>query len=162
MAQNNKILSDEQLQQTLQRLDRYARLNDSQFRIPFTPFRIGVDAIIGLVPVLGETIGLILSLYLVFEAFKLNVSSKLKLRMIANVLLDWLIGLVPVFGDIADIAFKANIRNMKLLRDYVEQEQQSRNALPAPSTSKKTVLIFLLLSLVLIALSVYLLPILKF
>lgn len=157
MTQTNQTLSDEQLKQTLNRLDRYAKFNDSQFRIPFTKFRIGVDSIIGLVPVVGDTTGLMLSLYLVFEAFKLKVSSRLKVRMLGNVLLDFLIGLVPVFGDIADIAFKANNRNMTLLKGYVEQEQQSRHAIPKPSSSKRPALIFLLISLVLIALSIYLL-----
>jgi len=62
MPPAKNTLSDEQLEQTLKRLDRYARLNDSQFRIPFTKVRFGLDSIIGLVPVVGETIGLVLSL----------------------------------------------------------------------------------------------------
>lgn len=156
MTQTIKSLSDEQLQQTLTRLDRYAKLNDSQFRIPFTKFRIGLSAMIGLVPIIGDTIGSLLALYLVFEAFKLKLSFKLKLRMLGNVLLDWLIGLVPIFGDIADIAYKANIRNMKLLRAYLEREQQSRLALPEPSSSKRPAFIILLVSLMLIAVSIYL------
>jgi hypothetical protein len=160
MSPAKNTLSDEQLEQTLKRLDRFARLTDSQFRIPFTKFRFGLDSIIGLVPVVGETIGLVLSLYLVFEAFKLKMPPRLKLRMLRNVALDFLVGLVPVFGDIADIAFKANIRNMKLIKEYVEREQQSRHALPNAS-SKRPAFIILLLGLVLIAFSVYLLLVLS-
>jgi hypothetical protein len=153
--QAEDTLSDEQLLKVLARLDRFARLNDSQFRIPFTRIRIGLDAIIGLVPFVGETIGLILSLYLLMEAGKLNVPLRLKLRMIANVIVDWLIGLVPVLGDLADIAFKANDRNMKLLKAYLQSEQARRVTL-TQSSSKKPVLIYVLLSVLLLAGTVYL------
>ena len=156
-----KTLSDEQLQQTLERLDRYAKLNDSQFRIPFTKFRIGIDSIIGLIPVAGEAIGLILALYLVLEAFKLKLPMKLILRMLGNVLMDFLIGLVPFVGDLADMAFKANLRNMKLLRGYIEREQQSRRALPEPDSSKRPTWLFLLIVLAIVSLSIYLLVALK-
>ena len=156
-----KNLSDEELQQTLERLDRYAKLNDSQFRIPFTKFRIGIDSIIGLIPVAGEAIGLVLALYLVLEAFKLKLPMKLIVRMLGNVLIDFLIGLVPLVGDLADMVFKANLRNMKLLRGYIEREQQSRRALPEPDSAKRPAWLFLLIALVLVALSIYLLLALK-
>lgn len=155
MTQTNNPLSDEQLGQILQRLERYARFNDSQFRIPFTRIRIGVDGIIGVIPVFGETVGLILSLYLLLEAIKLKVPTALKMRMMSNVMLDWLIGLVPILGDLADIAFKANIRNYNLLKTYVEQEQQRRRAI-TESSSRRPVFLYILVSLLFIALSIYL------
>lgn len=154
MTPPENTLTDEQLDRILFRLERYAKLNDTQFRIPFTRLRIGVDAIIGVIPVLGETIGLILSLYLLLEAIKLKVPTGLKMRMIANVMLDWLIGLVPIFGDLADIAFKANIRNFNLIKTYVEQEQQKRYPV-TESSSRRPVFIYIVVSFIFIALSVY-------
>lgn len=155
MTQKTNTLTDEQIKQILNRLERYAKLHDSQFRIPFTRIRIGLDAIIGLIPVVGETIGAILSLYLLLEAMKLKVPSALKVRMITNVIVDWLVGLVPVLGDIADIAFKANIRNYLLLKNYIEEEQRRRKAI-TESSSRRPAFLYLLVSLSMILISLYL------
>lgn len=123
----DKNLPDEYLIATLKRLERFADLTDSKFRIPFTNIRFGIDAVIGLIPFAGETIGLVLSLYLVLEAHKLGVPLFLKLKMLRNIAIDWIVGLVPILGDIADVAYKANIRNLKLLVEHINQEYQRRN-----------------------------------
>jgi len=156
----NKDLSDEQLLATLKRLERYAELTDSRFRIPFTKIHFGLDAIVGLIPFVGETIGLALSLYLLFEASKLGVPTSLKMKMLSNVLIDWLVGLVPIAGDIADVAFKANVRNMKLLVEHINLEHQrrkialeSRGASGIRHISRITLMLLVVL---LITLSVYL------
>ncbi len=153
----SETLTDAQLNAILNRLDRFARLNDSQFRIPFTKWRIGIDALIGFIPVIGETIGLLLSLYLLVEAFKLKMPARLKLRMLANILLDWLIGLIPVLGDFADIAFKANVRNMQLLHRYIAQEQQRRQPVQINRHSMFKVLSLLGLGILIIVFSYYVL-----
>jgi len=153
----DKNISDEQLLATLNRLERFAELTDSRFRIPFTNVRFGIDAIIGLIPFAGEIIGLLLSLYLLFEASKLGVPISLKIKMVRNILIDWVIGLIPILGDIADIAFKSNIRNFKLLIEHINQEHQIRRStlrLERPRTKPKLTLI--LLTALLTALSIYL------
>jgi len=153
----NKNISDTQLLATLKRLERFAELTDSRFRVPFTKVTFGIDAIFGLLPVVGETIGLILSLYLLLEASKLGVPISLRIKMLRNILVDWVIGLVPILGDIADVAFKANIRNMKLLVEHIDQEHRDRKSAIEPrkigTTSK---LVCILLAIFLVALSAYL------
>jgi len=156
----NKDLSDEQLLATLKRLERYAELTDSRFRIPFTKIHFGIDALVGLIPFVGETIGLVLSFYLLLEASKLGVPASLKIKMLGNVLIDWLVGLVPIAGDIADVAFKANVRNVKLLVEHIDLEHQRRKAALEPKGASGIRHIsrftFMLLLVLLIILSVYL------
>lgn len=81
--------------------------------------RFGIDAIIGLVPVVGDAIGAIISLSLFVEATRLGAPWRLRLRMLLNIGLDFLVGLIPFVGDIADVAFKANTRNIALLRQWI-------------------------------------------
>lgn len=143
-------LSDAQLMATLKRLDRIAELSDSKFRIPFTRIRFGVDALIGLIPILGETIGLLISLTILFEASKIGVPRSLKIKMLRNIALDWLIGLVPIAGDIADVAFKANVRNMKLLVTHIDEERKRRANTDDPAQNRQPRLMLYILSAILI------------
>ena len=98
----------------LERVRFLANLLDTCITLP-GGYRIGIDPILGLVPVVGDIIGAGLSLYLVREATKLGIPKWIMLRMIANVGVEALIGFVPVLGDIFDAAFKANMRNLRLL-----------------------------------------------
>ncbi|WP_207478157.1 DUF4112 domain-containing protein [Arenibaculum pallidiluteum] len=105
----------------LLRLQRLSNLLDSRWRIPGTSWRIGLDGIAGLVPGIGDTLGMAVSAYIVYQATRFGVPSRLVARMVANVGVDWLVGSVPVLGSIFDIAFKANRRNMNLLTRHLEQ-----------------------------------------
>jgi len=96
---------------------RLARLLDTQFAIPGTRIRFGLDSILGLIPGFGDTIALILALVIIAEARDQGVRNSVLARMILNVSLDWLVGLVPVVGDIFDLFYKANVRNLRLLED---------------------------------------------
>nr|WP_295770951.1 DUF4112 domain-containing protein [Rhodoferax sp.] len=107
-------------QSALARLDRYATLMDARFRVPGTRIRFGLDPIIGLLPGIGDALGLVLSLYVVVEAVRLGVSKRVLFIMLRNVGLEALVGVVPVLGDMFDIAFKANLRNAALLKSYIE------------------------------------------
>ncbi len=98
----------------LERIRFLANLLDTCITLP-GGYRIGLDPILGLVPAVGDLIGAALSLYLVRESAKLGIPKWIVIRMIANVGLEALIGVVPVLGDIFDAAFKANIRNLRLL-----------------------------------------------
>lgn len=119
-----KSVSREQQQAALARLERFSRLADNAIKIPFTRFRIGLEPIIGMIPVLGDFVGLILSGYVLLEAQRAGATSDLKLRMFKNMLIDFFGGLIPVFGDAFDFVWKANARNTMLLRDYLEAELQ--------------------------------------
>lgn len=104
-----------------ERLDRLATLLDNSIRIPGTRIRIGLDGLIGLVPGIGDSLMLLISLYVVLRARMLGAPLSIILQMLVNVALDFVVGSVPVLGDIFDIAFKANIRNIDLLRDWMSR-----------------------------------------
>ncbi|GAA73965.1 hypothetical protein P20480_0422 [Pseudoalteromonas sp. BSi20480] len=107
---------------TLARLARFSQLTDSSIRFPFTNFRFGIEAVIGFVPVVGDVIGLILSSYVLFEAQKLGISWHVKLRIIINMLIDFFVGSIPIFGDIFDAFFKANTRNTHILKKHITKQ----------------------------------------
>jgi hypothetical protein len=98
------------------RLILLTRLLDSAVHVPVLRTRVGLDALLGLVPVVGDLVSGALGLYLVFEARQLGASRWLQARMIGNLLMDAAVGAVPVAGDLFDIYFKAHVRNLKLLQ----------------------------------------------
>jgi len=98
----------------LRRARRLARLLDAQFRIPGTRIRFGWDPVIGLIPGGDLVVGL-WGLYLLREAWRLRLPWRYRLAMVANMLLDALVGLVPVLGDAFDVVYRANARNLRLL-----------------------------------------------
>ncbi|NEU12980.1 DUF4112 domain-containing protein [Methylobacterium sp. BTF04] len=106
---------------TLLRLEAFAHLMDTAFVIPGINRRVGLDALIGLVPVIGDVAGMLLSSYVIYEARRLGVPRWLIARMALNVAFDGVIGSVPLAGDIFDAAFKANRRNVRLLRRHLEK-----------------------------------------
>lgn len=103
------------------RLDRYAWWLDSSIPLPGTRFRFGLDALIGLIPGLGDIAGLALSSYVLVEAARLGVSRAVLARMGFNVVLETLVGAIPIVGDLFDAVFKANQRNVRLLGSYAER-----------------------------------------
>ena len=102
-------------QRRLQRLDRLADLLDESIRIPGIGYRIGYDAIIGLIPGVGDVAGLVMGSYIVLQSARFRVPRSTLLRMIANVLLEAAIGAIPLIGDVFDATYKANLRNLRLL-----------------------------------------------
>ena len=97
------------------RLTSLAWLLDNSIQIPGTRFRIGLDAIIGLLPGLGDVVGVLLSSYIVREAARLGAPPSVLTRMAFNVAVEGIVGLVPFLGDVFDAAWKANQRNLALL-----------------------------------------------
>lgn len=104
--------------QELKGLEGLARLMDAQFRIPGTNIRFGVDGIIGLVPGVGYFFSFLISSYLLMMASNKGASGFVMARMTLNTVIDALIGAIPFAGDIFDIAFKANQRNVRLLQQH--------------------------------------------
>ena len=107
----------------LARLDALATLLDTAFILPGTNVRFGFDAIIGLVPGIGDAVTTAISLYIVHEARQLGAPLHLIARMLANVALDCVVGAVPVFGDAFDVMWRANRRNVRLLREWLGREK---------------------------------------
>jgi hypothetical protein len=108
-------------QHTQARLDllrRWAVLLDSAFRLPGTNIRFGVDAILGLVPGLGDLSAPIYAAFILMTGFRLRVPAVVMMRMVMNAALDMLMGLVPLVGDVGDVFWKANLRNMTLLERH--------------------------------------------
>ncbi|RBP30658.1 uncharacterized protein DUF4112 [Marinobacter pelagius] len=114
--------SEAQKRATLLRLEKFSRFTDSSIGIPFTRFKIGAEAIIGLLPGVGDMAGLVLSAYVLVEAQRVGVSRAVKLRMLRNMGIDFLGGLLPVVGDAFDAIYKANTRNTLLLKRYLEEQ----------------------------------------
>jgi hypothetical protein len=106
----------------LERLDWIANLMDAAVVIPGTNVTVGLDALIGLLPGLGDTATTLISLWMVKEAHELGVPKHIVARMIGNIAIDGLVGSVPLLGDAFDVLFRANKRNMKLLREHFDRE----------------------------------------
>ena len=103
------------------RLQFLAHLLDSAFLIPGINRRIGLDAVIGLLPGIGDAISTALSSYIIWEARQLGVPRWKIARMIGNVALDTAVGAIPLAGDLFDAAFKSNQRNLKIVLDHLER-----------------------------------------
>ena len=97
------------------RIARLAWLLDNSIPVPGTRFRIGLDAIVGLIPGLGDLLGVLLSSYIVREAARIGTPPSVLIRMALNVAVEGVVGLIPFLGDIFDAAWKANQRNLALL-----------------------------------------------
>lgn len=94
---------------------------DSKYRIPGTNIRFGLDPILGLIPFLGEAATFIISSGLVLSMAKYGVSRKVVILMVLNVLLDAVIGSIPIIGNIFDVTYRANNRNIRLLKKHYEE-----------------------------------------
>ncbi|HEX2256988.1 MAG TPA: DUF4112 domain-containing protein [Afifellaceae bacterium] len=114
----------------LEHLEALERLFDQRYRIPGTPVRFGMDAILGLVPVAGDTVSAAVALYLVWLSRRAGADASIRRRMIGNVFVDYLIGLVPILGNIGDLFFKANTRNLRLLKEHLARTAPPRSAAP--------------------------------
>lgn len=124
-------LVDDRYSSTALSVDRarvLARALDSAVRIPGTNMRFGLDAVLGLVPGLGDVAGAAMSSYLVLLGSRLGAPKPVLARMVLNVALDTLAGVVPVVGDLFDVAWKANTRNMALLERYIDRPAATRKS----------------------------------
>ncbi|MDB5618104.1 MAG: hypothetical protein JWQ24_2342 [Tardiphaga sp.] len=104
------------------RLEALAKLLDVAFVVPGTNIRYGIDGLIGLVPVIGDIITTAISLWLVREARALGAPWHVTSRMLGNVALDGVVGIMPFVGDAFDVMFRANVRNMRMLRKWLDKQ----------------------------------------
>lgn len=110
----------------LERVRWLARMMDAQFQV--AGFRFGLDALIGLVPAVGDTVAGLLALYPLMVARRHGVSRWVQLKMLRNVTFDWVVGTVPVAGDLFDVAYKANLRNLELLEKALKDLDEQGGA----------------------------------
>lgn len=110
------------------RVQRLAWLLDNSVPLPGTKFRIGIEALIGLIPGFGDAAGVVLSSYIVHQAWKLGVPRSVLVRMWINIVLEGVVGAVPVVGDLFDAAWKANARNAALLEAHLQQPRRTVRA----------------------------------
>ena len=111
-----------------ERLNFLAWLLDSSIPIPGTRFTVGLDAVIGLFPFIGDLLGVAASSYILAEANRMGVGKAILARMAFNVAIEGVIGIVPIFGDIFDAAWKANVKNVQLLNAWAERPHQTQRA----------------------------------
>ena len=106
---------------SLARLTMLAKLLDSAFLIPGINRRVGLDAVIGLIPGIGDAISTLLASYIIWEARQLGLPRWKIARMIGNVAVDTAIGAIPVAGDAFDLFFKANERNLRIIHEHLKR-----------------------------------------
>jgi hypothetical protein len=112
----------------IESLRAFSRLLDNAFTIPGTRFRFGLDALIGLVPGLGDAVGAVFSSYVILQAARLGAPRSTINRMIANVVIDTVVGWIPLLGDLFDAGWKSNTRNVALLEQHLQHPAAARAA----------------------------------
>lgn len=109
----------------LDKLQELSKLMDKAFLIPGTNIRFGVDSIVGLIPGIGDTLTAAISWYIYSFAKPAGVPWHKRIRMLWNIFIDWLIGLIPLFGDIFDVGFKANSKNVEIIMNHVKSQRDA-------------------------------------
>lgn len=115
-------------QGSLRRIRTVTHLLDNAIAIPGTRFRVGLDPLLGLFPGAGDWLSTVLSVYIVFEAMRFQLPRKTLTRMVSNLLLDLFGGSIPVAGDLFDVTWKANHRNLKLLEAHLQDQHPQQPA----------------------------------
>lgn len=108
----------------LRRIRKIAKLLDTAIGIPGTKFRIGLDPILGLIPGGGDLVGAAISAYMIYLATSFGLEKSKVTQMIKNIALETTVGFVPIVGDIFDVYFKANIRNLDILEQHLAQTDE--------------------------------------
>lgn len=112
----------------LARLRTVSDLWDRAFGIPGTKWRVGLESLVGLLPVGGDVVGLGISIYILWQVVQFNLPKTILLRMVFNIAIDALVGAVPILGDLFDMTWKANTKNVTLLEAHLRAPIQSRSA----------------------------------
>lgn len=120
------IEADDKLPRDLVALRKFARVMDEAIQVPGTPLRFGLDAIVGLIPGIGDAIGGAMASWIVIAGIRHRVPLRKVLRMLFNVIADMVLGAVPVAGDVFDFLFEENVANMKILLQYRDRRRPPR------------------------------------
>lgn len=128
MSDQIERYSDPELAAAMARVELVAYVMDGMFELPGTRTRFGLDAIIGLVPIIGDLISQAISSYILWEARQIGVSRWTFTRMATNSAIDTIVGMVPFIGDAFDVAFRANRKNLELLRAHLAKNGHNRKS----------------------------------
>ncbi len=112
----------------LRQLDGLSYVLDNSIRVPGTRARFGMDAVIGLIPGVGDAAGVMMSAYIVVQAARLGAPAASLVRMLLNVGVEALFGAIPLLGDLFDAAYKANARNVRILRGELARPGSTRRS----------------------------------
>ena len=145
------IEPDEKLPKDLVALRRFAFLMDEAFTLPGTRIRVGIDALLGLIPGIGDVIGGVMSTWIVAGALRHRVPGRIIMRMIFNIAVDLLFGAVPVAGDVFDFLFEENVKNMRLLEKHRDRRRPPRSTAAIAFVAIMVLLLILLLSISIVA-----------
>ena len=128
MNKGKTNMNDEQRELNEEKLLRLKRLShnlDEAFTIPGTERKIGIDPIIGLIPGGGDLIGGALSIYIMHAGIRMGMPRSVIIRMFGNIALEFIIGCIPIIGDLFDAMWKSNQRNVKLIEDSIISEEKN-------------------------------------
>jgi|TARA_Y100000741_G_scaffold342256_1_gene305119 hypothetical protein len=144
-------MNKEVKEEKLIRLKRLSERLDNTFTIPGTKYKIGIEALIGAVPIIGDLIGGILASYIMYSGMKMGAPPRIIARMAVNIAIDFAIGSIPIIGDLFDLVWKANKKNVELIEDATldDKEEQKLNYLII------TALILVLLGILLLILTMF-------
>jgi|TARA_B100001758_G_scaffold224572_1_gene216049 hypothetical protein len=144
-------MNKEVKEEKLIRLKRLSERLDNTFTIPGTKYKIGIEALIGAVPIIGDLIGGILASYIMYSGMKMGAPPRIIARMAVNIAIDFAIGSIPIIGDLFDLVWKANRKNVELIEDATldDKEEQKLNYLII------TALILVLLGILLLILTMF-------
>lgn len=106
------------------RVEKMSEFLDTRFRLPVIGYRFGFDSLIGLIPGIGDAATAMISFYLIYEARRAGAGLGMILQMVFNVIIDTVLGAVPLLGDLFDFAFKSNLRNANLLRAHYDRLEE--------------------------------------
>jgi hypothetical protein len=116
---------EEQNEERLLRLKLLSNRLDEIITIPRTKYKIGIDPIIGTIPIIGDLLGSIISIYILYSGSKMGLSSRIIAKMSLNIGFDFVLGLIPIIGDIFDMGWKANKRNVKLIENNINKSDEN-------------------------------------
>ena len=108
-----------------QRVEALERLLEGLFVLPGTNRKLGLDVILDLIPVAGDTVAAALGAYMIWEARNLGMSKSQMSRMAGNVGFDWLLGLIPFVGAVPDFFFRSNSRNLKIIKQHLDRHPET-------------------------------------
>jgi hypothetical protein len=114
--------------ESLKRYSLIVNVLDQLFRVPGTRWRFGLDAIFGLIPGAGDVATALVGTFGLVTAYRNGAPAAIQMRMLMNLLVDAVVGAIPLFGDVFDFAFKSHVRNERLLRGWLEKPHQTRRS----------------------------------